>query len=94
MVFRIIQNELCMRRICARWIPHKIDEKVMRKKRPIMLQTAILHHDNLSHRVAQTTETIKRLGFELLDHPSYSPDLAPCDLFLFFYQECFERYAI
>ena len=49
-----------------------------------MLQTAILHHDNApSHRAAQTTETIKRLGFELLDHPPYSPDLAPCHFFLF-----------
>ena len=56
----------------------------MQKKRPGMLQTAILHHDNApSHRAAQTTETIKRLGFELLDHPPYSPDLALCDFFLF-----------
>ena len=64
-MFRIIHNELGMRRICARWIPHMIDEN-----RSGMLQTAILYHDNApSHRAAQTTETIKRLGFELLDHP-------------------------
>ena len=25
-VFRIIHNEVVMRRICARWIPHMIDE--------------------------------------------------------------------
>ena len=56
----------------------------MQKKRPGMLQTAILHHDNApSHRAAQTTDTIKILSFELLDHPPYSPDLAPCDFFLF-----------
>ena len=68
--FRIIHNELGMRRICARWIPRMIDENQMRKKRPGMLQTAILHHDNApSHRAAQTTETIKRLGFELLTTP-------------------------
>ena len=24
-----------------------------------------------------------RVGFELIPHPTYSPDLAPCDLFLF-----------
>ena len=54
-VLRIIQNELGMRGICARWIPHMID-----KKRPGMLQTAMLHYDNApSHREAQTTETIK-----------------------------------
>ena len=32
-VYRIIHNELDRRRICARWIPHLIDEK-----RPVMLQ--------------------------------------------------------
>ena len=54
------------------------------ENRPGMLQTAILHHDNApSHRAAKTTETIKRLDFELLDDPPYSPDLAPCDFFLF-----------
>ena len=52
-VFRIIHNELGMRRIGARWIPHK--------KRHVMLQTAILHHDNApSHRAVPTTETIKK----------------------------------
>ena len=64
-MFRIIHNELGMRRFCARWIPHMIDEN-----RPGMLQTAIIHHDNApSHRAAQTTETIKSFGYELLDHP-------------------------
>ena len=48
MVFRIIYNDLGMRRLCVRWIPHMIDEN-----RPGMLQTAILHHDNASsHRAA------------------------------------------
>ena len=56
----------------------------MRKKRPGTLPRTILHHDNApSHRAALTQETIKNLGFELLDHPPYSPDLAPCDFFLF-----------
>ena len=40
------------------------------EKRPYMLQTTNLHHDNApSHRAAQTTETIKVLGIELLGHP-------------------------
>ena len=40
------------------------------EKRPGMLHRGIIHHDNIpSHRAAKTTETIKRLGFELLDHP-------------------------
>ena len=49
-----IHIELGLRRICARLIPHMIDEN-----RPGMLQTAILYHDNpSSHRAAQTTETL------------------------------------
>ena len=66
MAFRIIHNELGMRRICARWIPHMIGENQMLKKRPGMLQPAIIHHDNApSYRAAQTIETIKRLAFDL-----------------------------
>ena len=26
---------------------------------------------------------MERKGYELIPHPAYSPDLAPCDLFLF-----------
>ena len=37
MAFRIIHNELGMRNIFARWIPHMIDENQMQKKRPGML---------------------------------------------------------
>ena len=46
-----------------------IDEKAMRKKRSDMLQTAILHHGNLSHRAAQTTETIKDLALNFKTTP-------------------------
>ena len=47
-----------------------LDENAMRKKRPGMNQPAIIHHENAPfHRAAQTTETIKRLDFERLDHP-------------------------
>ena len=48
------------------------------EKRLGILQTAILHCENeLSRRAAQTTEAIKNLGFEVLDHHSYSQDLGP-----------------
>ena len=93
-VFRIIHSELGMRRICARWIPQIIDENQMRKKRPGTLQTAILHHDNVPlHRTAQTTVTIKRLGFELLDNP-LTHQTWPLVIFsISIDKECFERYA-
>ena len=35
------------------------------------------------HTASQTFETINHLGFEVLEHPAYSPDLAPSDYHLF-----------
>ena len=36
----------------------------------------------IMHRLTTTANLIE-LGYELLPHPPYSPDLTPCDLFLF-----------
>ncbi len=44
----------------------------------------ILHHDNASSHTADTTRLdIGLLGFDLVDHPPYSPDLAPMDFRVF-----------
>ncbi|UYV69735.1 hypothetical protein LAZ67_7000528, partial [Cordylochernes scorpioides] len=41
-------------------------------------------HDNARlHTSCKTVSTIIKLGFEVLEHPAYSPDLAPSDYFLF-----------
>jgi len=41
-------------------------------------------HDNApSHRALATQTILANLGFQCLDHPSYSPDLAPSDYHLF-----------
>jgi len=51
--------------------------KLVRKK-------IIFHHDEPpTHTFTVPTEKLRELGFELLSHPPYSPDLAPCDFFLF-----------
>lgn len=44
----------------------------------------ILQHDNApAHTASVVTNTIKELGWEILPHPPYSPDLAPSDYHLF-----------
>lgn len=44
----------------------------------------LLHHDNASaHTAATTVSFVEDSGVQLLPHPPYSPDLAPCDFWLF-----------
>ena len=44
----------------------------------------ILHHDNApAHRAVATSEFLAKHNIPSLPHPPYSPDLAPCDFFLF-----------
>lgn len=59
----------------------RVLEKV-REKRP--RSNVVLHHDNASSHSAKVTEAyLKASNVELMTHPPYSPDLAPCDFFLF-----------
>jgi histone-lysine N-methyltransferase SETMAR len=55
--------------------------------RPKLLTTAAhLHVDNAKpHTSKMSIEKIKELGFILVPQPPYSPDLAPCNFFLFGY---------
>ncbi len=47
-----------------------------------------LHHDNASpHVSAPTLGFIGNSNIRLLPHPQYSPDLAPCDFFIFPYMK-------
>lgn len=55
------------------------------KKRPHLAKKKVLfHQDNAPcHKSKKTMDKINELGFELLPHPPYSPDLAPSDYYLF-----------
>uniref|UniRef100_A0A0K2URM5 Putative LOC101236796 [Hydra vulgaris] n=1 Tax=Lepeophtheirus salmonis TaxID=72036 RepID=A0A0K2URM5_LEPSM len=44
----------------------------------------ILHDDNApSHRTTIVSEFIAKDAINTIDHPPYSPDLAPCNFFCF-----------
>jgi histone-lysine N-methyltransferase SETMAR len=42
-----------------------------------------LHDESRRHTANQTVETVNGLGFELMQHPPSSPDLAPSDIHMF-----------
>jgi len=53
--------------------------------RPRLARKKVLfHHDNAAaHTSALEKAKLVELGYELLPHPPYSSDFAPCDFFLF-----------
>ena len=61
-----------------------IKKDIKNKCRGHQSEGVILHCDNARpHTAAQTVQTINNLGWKLLPHPLYSPDLAPSDFHLF-----------
>ena len=47
-------------------------------------QGGLVLHDNVpAHQALATHKKLAYLGFHCLDHPPYSPDLAPSDYYLF-----------
>jgi len=63
----------------------RLREKVQRHRPQLWReQTWLLHHDNaLAHTAVLTQEFLAANKIPLIPHPPYSPDLAPCDFFLF-----------
>lgn len=59
-------------------------DAISRKRPGLDLCDVIFHQDNApAHRAASTMLEIGVLGFQVLDHPPYSPDLAPMDFRVF-----------
>lgn len=62
----------------------KLRAVIKEKRRGKLRQGVLLHQDNApAHTSAVAKAAIGECGFELLQHPPYSPDLAPSDFHLF-----------
>lgn len=61
--------------------------KVINQQRPICgTKNLKFHHDNARPHVhSSVTRYLEREGFVVMEHPPYSPDLAPSDFWLFSY---------
>ena len=59
-----------------------LKEKLQRRGK--VTKGVLFLHDNApAHRALATQNKLAYLGFQCLDHPPYSPDLAPSDYHLF-----------
>ena len=59
-------------------------EAIKEKRQGKLLAGMLLLHDNSPvHMSAKSQAAIRQCGFQQLNHPPYSPDLAPSDYFLF-----------
>ena len=57
---------------------------ILKEKRRGKVSKVLLLHDNApAHRALATQKKLAYLGFQYLDHPPYSPVLAPSDCHLF-----------
>ncbi|XP_067123351.1 histone-lysine N-methyltransferase SETMAR-like [Centruroides vittatus] len=63
----------------------KLRRAIQNKRRGLLSSGVMLLHDNARPHSAQTQGLISSFGWEQLDHPPYSPDLAPSDFHLFRY---------
>ena len=68
-------SEVCVPKVFQEW--HCKFKKRVRRQ-------ILWHHDNANaHTAARTLDTLAENDIQLLTHPPYCPDLAPCDFFLF-----------
>ena len=62
----------------------EVKTAIRTKRRGILSSGVLLLHDIARpHTAIHTLQTLEKLGFTVLEHPAYSPDLAPSDYHIF-----------
>ena len=84
--------------VMAEWVPSgqtvnqqyyievltKLLERVRRKRPELWRNGWILHQDNApAHNALPVKRFLATKNIAVLEHPPYSPDVAPCDFYLF-----------
>ena len=84
--------------VMAEWVPSgqmanqqyytevltKLRESVRRKRLELRRNGWILHQDNApAHNALSVKQFLANKNTTVLEHPPYSPDLAPCNFYLF-----------
>ena len=73
--------------MAGQYYPHllrQLREQYKVKRRGKLSRGVTFHQDNAPvHKSAIAISAIYHCGFELMEHPPYSPDLAPSDFHLF-----------
>jgi histone-lysine N-methyltransferase SETMAR len=66
----------------------KLNEKILEKRRGKLAKGVIFLQDNApAHKPFIALQKRHEIGFELIDHPPYSPDLARSDYVLHIYSQ-------
>lgn len=61
----------------------KLRDSINEKRRGMLAKGVLLLHDNAPvHKARVAQAAIRDCGYEELNHPAYSPDLAPSDFYL------------
>jgi histone-lysine N-methyltransferase SETMAR len=72
-------NQQCYLEVLTR-----LQESVWKKRPRLWPDKRILYHDNApAHDALSVSEFLAKNSITKMDHPTYSPDLAPCDFRLF-----------
>jgi histone-lysine N-methyltransferase SETMAR len=63
---------------------HRLRQEIKEKRRGKLARGVLLLQDNAPvHTAAIAKGAVRDCGFTEIEHPPYSPDMAPCDYFLF-----------
>uniref|UniRef100_A0A3Q1F9Z3 Tc1-like transposase DDE domain-containing protein n=1 Tax=Acanthochromis polyacanthus TaxID=80966 RepID=A0A3Q1F9Z3_9TELE len=81
---RAVIHQLTINRQHYASLVRQLREKIKEKRRGMLRRGVLFHQDDAPvHKSVVSMATIHKCGFELMQHPPYSPDLARSDFYLF-----------